>query len=302
MKDSGKKRVLILGAAGAIGHKLYQKLKERFETWGTVRCPYIHYAKYGIFEPERIVEKVNALNFDNIAGVMARVRPDVVINCIGIIKQLPTAQDPIITIKLNSLFPHQLFGLCKIANARMIQLTTDCVFSGNKGMYTESDLSDATDLYGRTKFLGEVYQEGCLTLRTSVIGRELHTTSGLAEWFMSRRGGKAKGYKNAIYSGFTTLVLAEIIADVIEKYPELSGLYQVSSEPIDKYSLLCLIRDSFGLDIEIESDYEVKIDRSLDSSKFRSATGFKPPTWEQMINEMASDPTPYDKWRGTKTK
>jgi dTDP-4-dehydrorhamnose reductase len=299
MNDVGKKRVLVLGATGAIGHKFYQKLRERFETWGTVRCSYTHYAKYHFPDPEHIIEKIDALNFDNITEVIAKIQPDVIINCIGIIKQLAAAQDPIITIKLNSLFPHQLFNLCKIANARMIQLTTDCVFSGNKGMYTESDQSDATDLYGRTKFLGEVYQENCLTLRTSVIGRELHTTNGLAEWFMSRRGGKVKGYKNAIYSGFSSLVLAEIITEVIEKHPELSGLYQVSSEPIDKYSLLCLIRDSFGLDIEIEPDYEVNINRSLDSSKFRKTTGFKPPTWQQMIEELAKDPTPYDKWHET---
>lgn len=281
-----------------LGHKLYQRYKERFEVWATIRSAFANYAKYNIFEPKYTVSDIDVSDIDKVAQVITTVQPDVTINCIGIIKQLPTAKDPIVALRINSLFPHELANICRAANCRLIHISTDCVFSGKKGSYTEDDSSDATDLYGRSKLLGEVHQAGCLTLRTSIIGRELHTTSGLAEWFMSNRGGKVKGYKNAIYSGFTSFVLAEIIADVIEKYPELWGLYQVSSEPIDKYSLLCLIRDSFGLDIEIEPDYEVKIDRSLDSSKFRSATGFKPPKWEQMINGMASDPTPYDKWRG----
>ncbi len=302
MNDSKKKRVLILGAAGAIGHKLYQTYKERFEVWGTVRTSHEDYAKYNIFERKHVIDEIDVSNFDKVVEVMATVRPDVVINCVGIIKQLPTAMDPLLTVKINSLFPHKLANLCKVANTRMIQLTTDCVFSGNKGMYTEDDPSDATDLYGRTKSLGEVNQKCCLTLRTSVIGRELHTTSGLAEWFFSNRGGKVKGFKKAIYSGFTSLVLSDIITDVIEKHPALSGLYQVSSEPIDKYALLCLLREAFGLKIEVEPDFEVQIDRSLDSSRFRRETCFEPPTWEQMIKEMAEDPTPYDRWRGTESK
>ncbi len=298
MDKSKRKRVLIFGAAGAIGHKLYQIYKDRFEVWGTVRSSYENYSKYNIFDPEHIVGGVDVTGFDKIVEVIGMIQPDVVINCIGIIKQLPTAEDPILTIKINSLFPHQLANLCRAVNARLIHLTTDCAFSGKKGLYTEEDSSDATDLYGRTKSLGEVNQQGCLTLRTSVIGRELYTTSGLAEWFLSNRNGKVKGFSRAIYSGFTSLVLSDIVADVIEKYTELSGLYHVSSEPIDKYSLLCLIRDAFGIQVEIERDSEVQVDRSLDSTRFRNETQFKPPSWQEMIKQMAEDPTPYDKWRG----
>jgi dTDP-4-dehydrorhamnose reductase len=164
-------------------------------------------------------------------------------------------------------------------------------------MYTEDDISDAEDLYGRTKFLGEVGGSGCLTLRTSIIGRELRTTSGLVEWFLSNRGSKVRGYTRAIYSGFTTLALAQIIADVLERHPGLSGVYHVSSEPINKYDLLCLLRDAFGLHIEIEPYPDVQIDRSLDSRRFRAATGFVSPAWPEMIHAMAADPTPYERWR-----
>ena len=292
-----KKRILILGATGAIGHKLYQMYKERFAVWGTVRCCHENYAKYGIFDPAHIIEGVDVSNFDAVIKAVATIRPSTIINCVGIIKQLPTAKDTLLCLKINSVFPHQLAGLCKAVNARLIQLTTDCVFSGRKGMYTEDDPSDATDLYGQTKYLGEINQEGCLTIRTSVIGRELRTTSGLAEWFLSNNGGKVKGFKKAIYTGFTTCVLSDIIADIIENHPDLSGLYHISSEPIDKYSLLCLLRDAFGVKIEIEPEYQVQIDRSLDSSRFRSKTGFQPPKWEEMVRKMAEDSTPYDKWR-----
>ena len=292
-----KKRILILGATGMLGHKLCQRYEERFETLAAIRSSYSEYAKYGIFNPERTLSGVEACDFDKIVQAAAMIRPDVLINCVGIIKQLPTAKDPVTSLKINSLFPHQLANLCKMANIRFIHISTDCVFSGSKGSYTETDTSDATDLYGRSKFLGEVNETGCLTLRTSIIGRELRTTTGLVEWFLGNKGGKVKGFKKAIYTGFTTQVLSDIIANIIEKHPHLSGLYQVSSEPVDKYNLLCLLRNAFGIRVEIEPDFEMQIDRSLDSARFRKETGFKPPTWEQMIKEMAEDSTPYDKWR-----
>ena len=292
-------RVLILGGSGMLGHKLWQVCNNRFDTWTTVRAGYRAYAKYDLFDPQRLLCGIDAFNFDTVVRVLATVRPDVVINCIGIIKQMPTAKDPFISLTLNSLFPHKLADLCRAAGARLIHISTDCVFSGSKGRYTEDDISDAEDLYGRTKFLGEVSVSGCLTLRTSIIGRELQTTNGLIEWFLSNRGGKVRGYTRAIYSGFTTLAISEIIANVIEHHPELSGVYHVSSEPINKYNLLCLLRDAFGVQVEIEPYPEVCIDRSLDSTRFRAATNFTPPTWDDMIQAIAEDPTPYDKWRAS---
>jgi len=296
MTTSKKKHVLILGAAGMLGHKLYQVHKNRFTVWATVRSSYTNYAKYGIFDSNDIIDDVDVNNFDKIVDILAGLRPDVVINCIGIIKQLKAAKDPIVSIHINSLLPHRLASLCQASNARFLHISTDCVFNGKKGSYTEEDPSDATDLYGRTKFLGETNRQGCLTLRTSIIGRELSTARGLIEWFLSNRKGKVKGFKRAIYTGFTTLALAEIVADVIENHPDLSGKYHVSSDPIDKYSLLCLVRDAFGIQIEIEPEINTVIDRSLDSRRFRSETRFKPPSWPEMIKQMAQDPTPYDKF------
>lgn len=290
-------RVLILGAAGMLGHKLCQSYRERFDTWATVRGNGQTLSRYNLLVPERLLGGVDADNFDSIFRALATVRPDVVINCIGIIKQLPSAKDPIVSLEINSLFPHRLANLCQAIGARLFHISTDCVFSGRKGMYTEDDSSDAEDLYGRTKFLGEVSGPGCITLRTSIIGRELQTSSGLVEWFLNNRGGRVRGFSRAIYSGFTTQTLAGMIADLIERFPTLSGLYQVSSEPINKYDLLCLIRDSFELPIEIEQFADFQLNRSLDSRRFRGTTGFTPPDWPSMIEDMASDQLQYVEWR-----
>lgn len=289
-------RVLILGAGGMLGHKLCQLYSNQFETWATVRSMPRHYATYNLLDTGRLIGGVDAENFDSIIQAFAIAKPDVVINCIGIIKQLPEAQKPIISLTINSLLPHRLATLCQASQTRLIHISTDCVFSGRKGMYTETDVSDAEDLYGRTKFLGEMDYSGTLTLRTSIIGRELRTTSGLVEWFLSNQNTKVRGFRQAIYSGFTTHALAKLIADLIEHYPNLSGLYQVSSEPINKYDLLLLLRDAFGMNIDIEPYDDFVLDRSLDSTRFRQATAFTPPTWPEMIAEMAKDPTPYSDW------
>jgi dTDP-4-dehydrorhamnose reductase len=290
-------RVLIVGVAGMLGHKLWQSYGERYDTWGTLRSGYSTVAQYGLFNPERLITGVDVFDFDRVIEALAKIQPDVVINCVGIIKQLPTAKDPIISLTVNSLFPHRLANLCRAAGARLIHISTDCVFNGRRGMYKDDDVADAEDLYGRTKYLGEVGAPGCLTLRTSIIGRELNSVSGLVEWFLSNRGKAVRGFDRAIYSGFTTLAMARIIGDVIDEQPALEGMYQGSSEPIDKYQLLCLVKEAYQADIEITPDSSVQINRSLDSSRFRAATGFTPPSWPEMIAEMAADPTPYDAWK-----
>jgi len=296
-------RVLILGGTGMLGHKLCQTLKERFDVWVTVRGSGHEVARYGLLDPDRIIENVEASYFDSVIRAAAVARPDAIVNCIGIIKQLPSAKDPVISLSINSLFPHRLANLCRAIDARLLHVSTDCVFSGRKGMYSEGDASDAEDLYGRTKFLGEVMGPGCLTLRTSIIGRELNSATGLVEWFFGQggnrgnRGGRVRGYRRAIYSGFTTLAMARIVARVLEKHPHLAGVYHVSSEPMDKYELLKLVNETCHLGIEIEPDDVFTCDRSLDSSRFRAMTGFVPPAWPEMIREMCDDPTPYDDWR-----
>jgi dTDP-4-dehydrorhamnose reductase len=290
-------RVLVLGAAGMLGHKLWQICCERFDTWVTARAEYRSVAGYDLFDPQHFISGVDVTNRDSMLRVLGTVQPDAVVNCVGIIKQLPAAKDPIVSLTINSLFPHRLASLCQVGGIRLIHISTDCVFAGRKGMYREDDVSDAEDLYGRTKYLGEVSAPHCLTLRTSIIGRELRTGNGLVEWLLSNQGGSVRGFCKAIYSGLTTQTLARVIAETLEQHEQLTGLYHVSSRAIDKYTLLCLIRDEFGVKVDIAPDPSVQIDRSLDGSRFSSTTGFQAPAWPEMIRDMATDPTPYDHWR-----
>ncbi|MCI0477763.1 MAG: SDR family oxidoreductase, partial [Anaerolineales bacterium] len=258
------------------------------------------WARYPVYEnvePARLIAGVDALNFASVTRAFAQVKPDVVINCIGIIKQLKQAHDPLFSIALNALFPHQLADLCAATGARLFHISTDCVFSGRKGNYTETDISDAYDLYGRTKFLGEVDRPGCLTIRTSIIGRDFAKNDALLEWFLAHRGGKVQGYTRAIYTGFPTQTLARIMGELIEKHPNLSGLYQVASAPISKYELLVKLRAAMKLNLTIEPQSEFFCDRSLSAARFVAATGCVIPTWDEMVAEIANDPTPYDEWK-----
>ncbi len=240
---------------------------------------------------------MDVFEFDSILSAVGVMRPDVVVNAIGLITPVVAAKGPISALTVNSLFPHRLAMLCRTVDARLIHISTDAVFSGCRGMYTENDSPDPNDFYGRSKLLGEVTEPHCLTFRTSIIGRDLTGSKGLVEWLLDNRGQSVVGYTKAIYSGFPSLVLAQIIADVIERHPELSGLYHVSSEPISKFELLRLLNDAYGADAQIKASDDVRINRSLDSSRFRAAIGFTPQPWPDMIKAMAADPTPYEKWR-----
>ena len=289
-------RILILGGGGMLGHKLVQRFQDHFDTWTTLRGEAASMARYGFYDPAKIVSGVDVDAFDTVAAAVRRVRPDAVVNCVGIIKQLAGAKDPILSLTINSLLPHRLHRLCAESGARLIHVSTDCVFNGRKGRYTEDDPSDAEDLCGRTKFLGETAGPGALTLRTSIIGRELAGASGLVEWFLSQRGGRVQGYTRAIYTGFTTEAFAAILRSVLADHPGLHGTLQVSSEPIDKDALLRLLNDAYRARVEIVPADAVRIDRSLDSSRFRALTGFTPAPWSAMVAEMAADPTPYEAW------
>src|SRR5262249_10593107 len=260
---------------GMLGHKLWQSALPRFETKATVRSR-DWFAAHG-FPQESITAPVDVHDHDALARAFDAARPDVVVNCAGIIKQLAAAKDAIASISINSLFPHQLAERCAAAGARLIHLSTDCVFSGRRGSYSEADTPDAGDLYGRSKLLGEVTAPRCLTIRTSMIGREIATTNGLVEWLLSRRGSEVRGFARAIFSGLTTNALANIILDVTEYFPDLAGLYHVAAEPIDKFTLLQRLNVAYDARVEIRRDESVVIDRSLDASRFRAATGFVPP-------------------------
>ncbi len=294
-------RVLIFGGNGMLGHKLMQVLREHTEVWSTLRGSFTKVAALELFEKQRCVE---GLNVDNVAGIRKAIeisRPDVVINAIGIVKQIASSKDTISTLTVNSIFPHRLNELASEFGFRLFCISTDCVFDGRRGDYSETDAPNATDLYGKSKNLGEVLTDNCLTLRTSIIGRELQTSHSLVEWFLSNSGKSVKGFANAVYSGFPTIVLADIIRSLIFDRPELTGLFHVSSDSIDKYELLTLLNAAYRSNVEIERDEDFKIDRSLDSTVFRNTTGFVPASWESMIEQMANDPTPYEIWRKLRT-
>jgi dTDP-4-dehydrorhamnose reductase len=298
MTRSGGPRVLVIGATGMLGHKVWQVLSERFDTWGTVRAVPPHPVAE-LFPPARVIRGVRADDFDGVVAACEAARPDVIVNCVGIVKQLKAAADAIPSISINALFPHRTAALADALGARMIHISTDCVFAGTRGNYSERDTPDAADLYGRTKLLGEISGPGRLTLRTSIIGRELSATTGLLEWFLSHRGGRVAGYTKARFSGLTTQALADVIARIIETGSSLEGVYHVASQPISKYDLLHELNRAYGAAVDIEPTSDVAIDRTLDGSAFQAATGLTIPAWHDMIADMVSDRTPYEEWRHT---
>ena len=293
-------RLLILGGGGMLGHKLWQTAQARMETWATVRTMTPALAALGVVDDERTLAGVDVTRVGVLDHVLARVQPHVVVNCVGIIKQLKEAKDPVTSIAINALHPHLLARACAAQGSRLIHISTDCVFDGVTGGYREDDPTTATDLYGRTKAMGEVTGPGALTLRTSIIGRELSGTSGLVEWFLSRRGHAADGYTKAVFSGLTTAELSQAILNVIEAHETLEGLYHVSAAPIDKYTLLTLLDRAYAAGVTLTPRDAPVIDRGLDSGRFRHATGIVAPGWEAMIEAMAADPTPYDALRAAR--
>jgi dTDP-4-dehydrorhamnose reductase len=275
-------KVLVLGGDGMLGHKLFTTLARANEVRVTLRLPLRVYEALGLFTAANAFPEVDVRSLHRLMEVLATFRPDAVVNCIGIVKQREEAKEVLDSLEINALLPHRLARLCSLAGARLIHISTDCVFSGRRGGYRDGDVSDAEDVYGRTKYLGEVATPPALTLRTSIIGRELSRRQGLVEWFLAQTGA-VRGFKRAIFSGFTTTELSRVIAQLLERFPDAHGLYNVSAAPIDKLTLLSLVRDRFRKDIEIVPDEEVVIDRSLDSSRFRKAFAYTPPSWPDMV-------------------
>jgi dTDP-4-dehydrorhamnose reductase len=286
MMATTRRRVLVLGATGMLGNAVLRYFATRgvHAVGGTVRSP-----GSALRLPEQLrellISGVDVESFDSIAKAFAAFQPEVVINCIGLIKQLSDVEDPLIALPINSLLPHRLARLCAVAGARLIHISTDCVFSGRKGNYLETDPSDAEDLYGRSKYLGEVDYPNAITLRTSIIGHELGTAHGLVEWFLAQQQG-VKGYTKAVFSGLPTVELARVIHDFVMPDEALHGVYHVSVDAIDKCSLLRLVADAYGKDVTITPDAAVTIDRSLDSSRFRAATGYVAPRWPELVAAM----------------
>ena len=291
-------KILILGGSGMLGHRLWMNLRKNHEVWVTVRGEHNPFPKIPEFQEEFLRYRVDGMMFEEITRAFASIQPDIVINCIGLIKQMGhLAKDPLFSITLNSLLPHRISLLCRTAKIRMIHISTDCVFSGKKGKYLETDQSDAEDLYGRTKFLGEVHYPHCVTLRTSIIGMELKNRLGLIDWFLNEKG-PIKGYRKAIFSGFTTDELSRVIENFVIPNKNLHGLYHVSSKPISKFDLLTLTKQYCKKNVEILPDDNFFCDRSLDSSVFQRLTGYTPPTWDEMIRELSITLPFYKSVRG----
>jgi len=280
-----------------LGHKLWQTFASRFDTYVTLRRTFSCYSHFNLFDQIHTLENVSVEDFDSVVGAIGKVQPDVVINCIGVVKQAEQARDPLTCISINALFSHRLAQLRQSRGFRLIQISTDCVFSGRRGNYTEDDLSDAEDLYGKTKFLGELDYDDCLTIRTSIVGRELGTSYGLIEWFLSQEGKTVSGYAKAIFSGLTTGALADVIGMIISERRNMQGVYHVASEPISKFDLISLVKKTCRLNVQIERDETVVHDRSLNAEKFNQATAFTPPSWGDMVEQMYLDPTPYPEIR-----
>jgi dTDP-4-dehydrorhamnose reductase len=279
--------VLILGGTGMLGHVLWGECARRFEAVVTIRSEAIEARAIGVLDPDRTLTSVRAEDEASVAGALDATGPDVVVNCIGLVKQRPEAADAAALVRANALFPHQLHGACAKRGVRLIQISTDCVFAGDRGGYNEDDRPDPADLYGRSKLAGEPEGERVLVLRTSMLGRELDRASGLLEWFLSV-DGEASGYPEAVFTGPTTPVLARLIGDLIEGHPELDGVWHAGAEPISKFDLLTYVRDAFGLEVRLRPDPSVAVDRSLDSSRLRAATGWSPPGWYEMVEELAN--------------
>jgi dTDP-4-dehydrorhamnose reductase len=279
-------KILVLGASGMLGNAMLRVMAETGEhdVRGTARSPSI----LRHFEPTlagRILPGVDVEHFDALTGVFQEIRPDVVVNCVGLVKQLAAVDDPLQALPINSLLPHRLARLCSLVGARLVHVSTDCVFNGASGNYRESDASNAEDLYGRSKFLGEVAYPHAITLRTSIIGHELTGAHGLVGWFLGQ-GKSVKGYRRAVFSGLPTVELSRIVRDVVLPRPALSGLFHVAAAPINKYELLKLVAAAYAKQIAIEPDDRVVIDRSLNADRFREATGYVAASWPDLIARM----------------
>lgn len=277
-------KILVLGSSGMIGRTMFHVLAERSE-WqviGSVRTK----AFEGV-APSNVVAGVDLCNQDHLERLFGQTHPDVVVNCAGLTKHLPEGNAPIPALMMNALLPHRLSQLCEIAKARLIHVSTDCVFAGDEGDYKEQDATDASDVYGKTKALGEVSSGNVLTLRTSTIGHEKGTQYGLLEWFLAQ--SQCKGFRHAIFNGLPTIEFARIVRDIVIPNSSLCGLYHVGAEPIDKFSLLEIIAHIYKKNVSIIPDENFRINRSLNTQKFSEATGYCAPTWPKLIETMYLD-------------
>lgn len=287
-------KILVLGGSGMVGHKIWQSLKEHFpETYASVRKEAEHYEKFSLFDKELLIDNLDVLNRKELISTLNRVKPKYVINCIAVTLRRNALNWYSETIYLNSMLPHLLNEWAQENNSKVIHFSTDCVFSGREGSYTEESPTDAQDLYGQSKALGELKSPNALTLRCSFIGREIEHKTELLEWFLSQEGKSIQGYDRVIFSGVTTIQMGKYVYRLIREDVPISGIYQIASPQISKYELLCRIKEQFNCDIGIERDTTHISNKSLIAEKFFIETGYERPSWDVMIDELCKDPYKY---------
>ncbi|MCX5855323.1 MAG: SDR family oxidoreductase [Deltaproteobacteria bacterium] len=298
MNGHKAERILILGGGGTLGHKLWQLMPAKFpDTYVTIRKSKSYYEKCGLFKGPTVVDNLDLRDFGQLKIILEEIHPSIIVNCAGVTLRSREAEDKLSNIAINALLPHILVAWCTKNSARLIHFSTVCVFDGRIGNYDEDSPPDAQDLYGITKMLGDVEAPCALTLRSSFIGREIIDGTELLEWFLAHNGKHVQGFCKALFTGLTTNRLAALVCELIEKFPGLNGLYHVASETCSKYELLNLMKEAYKMDVEIEPDDTFECRRNLNGDKFIDATGFKCPSWRQMMFDIAADHTPYDQWR-----
>jgi dTDP-4-dehydrorhamnose reductase len=288
-------KVCVLGAGGLLGHMLVRVLSESNDVFGTTR------ERPGVSSPlakflplEKWIGGVDASNLEAVKNVFDTSQFDVAINCIGLIKQRDSIVSDSEMMAINGEFPHHLAQIANRVGTRVIHISTDCVFSGSKGNYFESDSPDPVDVYGKSKLLGELNDSKNLILRTSHIGRELTVKKSFVEWLISQKSGHVNGYSNAIYSGLTTQALARTTLKLLSGNSHLTGLYHVSSQPISKLEIINKLNKLLDLQITVTPDASVQINRSLNSEKFQNATNISPQTWDEMLSDFSQDQKTYE--------
>jgi dTDP-4-dehydrorhamnose reductase len=287
-------KILILGVSGLIGHKLLQELSVDHEVFGTLHKTKAQYNNLALFADSTIIEGIDVLKFEKLTEILQVIDPDVLLNCVGITKRKITPNNTLEVIETNAVFPHKLAYWAKNNNKRVIHFSTDCVFNGKEGDYSEESLTTAEDLYGRTKALGEIRYDHTLTIRSSFIGQELFDRTELLDWVLAQDGKQIKGFKNALYSGVSINFMAKTVNDIIINHTKLNSLYQLAPDvPISKYDLICSVKKAFGLDIDVtlETDYVHR--PTLNAAKLKNEIGIKVPSWEEMMEELANNKNFY---------
>lgn len=297
--------ILVTGAHGMLGHVVCRVLSRTHRVTGTCRGSEADYPAIDGVEADHfsLIERVDLADPRNLAERLPADDIDVVVNCAGLIKQRPEAKNPFAILQANALAPKRLAQWCDARGARLIHVSTDCVFSGRRGGYSEEDAPDPVDLYGLSKVLGEVTAAPHLTLRTSIIGPQLVGQEGLFAWFLAQRGQAVRGYARAIFSGLTTPAFAHVLKQIVEASTPMSGLHHVAAVPISKYELLCEIDRRLGLGVAIERDEDTVCDRSLDGRRFAEASGIVVPGWEEMLDDLCNgQDSEVAAWTATKDR